>query len=143
MQQPIRFANRSVEIAKFRGFVTASNPRKRLIVFRAEKSSGVSEFLRHLAISKEGPEISIYMDMAAGGISQLADALKEYRDRRLLCRLGNFLQAVPLIGLLSRIVTVSSAMLSPLARFGATALVGIGEGILVEPFPSLSTLHRS
>ena len=63
MQQPIRFANRSVEIAKFRGFVTASNPRKRLIVFRAEKSSGVSEFLRHLAISKEGPEISIYMDM--------------------------------------------------------------------------------
>ncbi|MES2938465.1 MAG: hypothetical protein V4864_12345 [Pseudomonadota bacterium] len=139
MVQPTRFANRSVEIARFRGFVAARNPCKRAIVFRAPKSSGASEFLRHLAEGQGQSEISIYMDMAAGGVSQLADALKECRDQRLLCRLGNFLQAAPLSGLLSRIATISSGALPLLARIGATALMGIGEGILVEPFPSTST----
>lgn len=139
MLQSAGFANRSIEIATFKKFVATRNPCKRLIVFRAPKSSGASEFLRHIAANQSQAAISIYMDMAAGGVSQLADALKECRDQRLLCRLGNFLQAAPLVGFLSRIASISSGALPLLARLGATALMGIGEGILVEPFPSSST----
>lgn len=127
-----------MEIAKFREFVATRNPSKRVIVFRASKSSGASEFLRYLVANQGMAGISIYMDMAAGGVSQLADALKEGRDQRFLCRLGNLFQAGPLAGLLSRIMMASSAALSPLARMGATALIGIGEGIVVAPFPSSS-----
>jgi len=136
--QTIAFANRSIEIAKFRGFVASRTPGKRVIVFRASKSSGASEFLRHLAAIQDGSEISIYMDMAAGGTSQLADVLKERLDQRFLCRLGSFLQAGPLISFLSKVMAVSSAALSPIARIGTTMLSGLGEGIVVTPFPSSS-----
>jgi tetratricopeptide (TPR) repeat protein len=139
MTQTIKFANRSIEIAKFREFAAPQDPCKRVIFFRAAKSSGASEFLRYLASNQDKAGISIYMDMAAGGVSQLADLLKESRDQRFLCRVGNFLQAGPLASLAARLLTVWTTTLLPLPRAGATALIGIGEGIVVTPFPSSST----
>ncbi|MCG2583587.1 hypothetical protein [Massilia sp. TS11] len=139
MVQPVKFANRTVEIAKFRQFFQSRDPTKRAIIFRASKSSGISEFLKHLAASQEKSGIAIYFDMAAGGVSQLADALKDKRDERLLCRLGFFFQAPPLISFLSKLVTLSTATQTFASRFGVTTLVGIGEGILLTPFPSTST----
>lgn len=133
------FANRTVEIAEFRQFAALPDRSKRVIFFRTGKASGTSEFLRHLATTGERPAIYVYMDMMTGGIAQLADALKEKRSRSVIYRIGDFLQAGPISAMFSKALAIASIGLSPLARIGAVVLTGIGEGILIEPFPSLST----
>ena len=138
MLQSDKFANRSFELSKFKEFAAARDSGKRAIIFRTSKSSGATEFMRQLFKINSRSDIAIYFDMASGGLSQIADALKDCRDRRLKWRLGNFLQAAPLTGFLSKLVAISSTGLPLIVRASATALVGIGEGILVEPFPSSS-----
>jgi len=139
MTQTIKFANRSTEIARFRKFAVTREPCKRVIIFRASKASGASGFLRHLAANQDKAGFSIYMDMAAGGVSQLADLLKESREQRFLCRVGNFLQAGPIASLASKLLAIGASTLPLFWRTGATALIGIGEGIMVTPFPSSIT----
>ena len=120
-------------------FATTLAPVRRIVFFRTARATGASEFLRHLAATGNRNAIHIYMDMATGNLGQIADALKDQRDRSLVYRLGNFMRAGPVMALLTRIVPIVTALLSPLTRVGATALAGLGEGILIEPFPSLAT----
>ena len=128
-----------MEIAEFAKFATSRAPQKRVIFFRTAKATGASEFLRHLASNGDPNALNIYMDMATGGVSQLAEALKESRERSIAFKLGNLLQTWPLAALLFRLAPIASIGLSPVTRIGAIALVGLGEGILIEPFPSLAT----
>jgi hypothetical protein len=142
MNQNVTFANRSAEISSVLKLLTEEREPRRVLIFRTSKAMGSSSFLKYSMTRVPSKDIAVYSDFWPEGIAQLADAYKDERDRRWRCRIGSFIDAVtPLMGLFSKMALLTTAGLSMSERIGATAVLGLSEGVLVTPFPS-STMER-
>jgi hypothetical protein len=142
MDRDVLFANRAFELAEVRDLLTNQHDPKRVLIFRTSKATGSTSFLKH-AVKLAGPkDIAVYSDFWSEGPADLADSFKDKRHRRWRCRLGSFIdEARPLAALLSKMALISSAGLSMSEKIGATALFGLGEGIVLPQYPS-STIER-